>query len=66
MNDETKNKISSSMKGKNLGKKLLFQKRKSPIISLVVCTHCNKQGSSNIMKRWHFDNCKFKKVIELT
>ena len=24
------------------------------------CPHCNKTGGANIMKRWHFDNCKFK------
>ncbi len=26
----------------------------------VTCPHCSLQGSSNIMKRWHFDNCKHK------
>jgi hypothetical protein len=24
------------------------------------CPHCNKAGRSNIMKRWHFNNCKWK------
>lgn len=24
------------------------------------CPHCEKSGASNSMKRWHFDNCKFK------
>jgi hypothetical protein len=24
----------------------------------VVCPHCNKTGGRNLMKRWHFDNCK--------
>lgn len=26
----------------------------------VACPHCGKKGSSNIMKRWHFNRCKFK------
>jgi hypothetical protein len=25
------------------------------------CTHCGKIGGKNLMKRYHFDNCKFKK-----
>jgi len=24
----------------------------------VVCTHCKIEGGANLMKRWHFDNCK--------
>jgi len=27
---------------------------------LVKCPHCNKEGDSSNMKRWHFNNCKFK------
>jgi len=27
---------------------------------LSTCPHCNKQGSNNLMKRYHFDNCKNK------
>jgi hypothetical protein len=27
----------------------------------VVCSHCNKEGSGPVMKRFHFENCKFKK-----
>lgn len=23
-----------------------------------ICPHCNKVGSGNSMKRWHFDNCR--------
>lgn len=26
----------------------------------VTCPHCSKQGGINIMKRWHFENCKNK------
>jgi 5-methylcytosine-specific restriction endonuclease McrA len=24
------------------------------------CPHCGKEGRGNLMKRWHFDNCKHK------
>lgn len=27
----------------------------------VICPHCSKLGASNLMKRWHFDNCKIDK-----
>jgi hypothetical protein len=27
----------------------------------IICTHCNKEGGDVQMKRWHFNNCKFKK-----
>lgn len=46
--EEEKNKISASLKG-----------RPSPKRD-VVCPHCQKQGGENIMKRWHFDNCKLR------
>lgn len=39
--DETKSKVAKTAKSR-------------PIIT---CPHCNKSGSSNTMKRWHFDNC---------
>ena len=29
---------------------------------IIVCPHCNKEGSSSL-KRWHFDNCKYKPDI---
>ena len=29
--------------------------------SKVTCPHCNLEGGSSAMKRWHFDNCKEKK-----
>lgn len=30
---------------------------------LVVCSHCNKQGSGPVMQRFHNDNCKHKKKL---
>ena len=31
-------------------------------LEIVVCPHCNKTGGTGIMKRWHFDRCKFKGI----
>jgi len=30
---------------------------------IITCPHCSKSGG-NAMKRWHFDNCKFKDNID--
>lgn len=27
----------------------------------VICSHCLKEGGDQAMRRWHFDNCKFKR-----
>jgi len=27
------------------------------------CPHCAKTGAGNVMKRWHFDNCKHKNYL---
>ena len=27
-------------------------------VNIKKCPHCGKEGASNNMKRWHFDNCK--------
>lgn len=48
--EESKRKMAESLKGNGLGVK---QK-------IVECPHCGKSGGSQTMKRWHFDNCKFK------
>jgi group I intron endonuclease len=47
---ETGEKRSKSMIGKNVGK----------YTELVTCPYCNKVGGINAMKRWHFDNCRYK------
>ena len=41
---ETRQKIGESNKGK--------------IYERITCPHCSKIGGNNIMKRWHFNNCK--------
>ncbi len=44
---------SHHMKGKK------FKKREQEDVT---CPHCDKVGRIEAMKRWHFDNCKFKKL----
>jgi hypothetical protein len=46
------------MKGKH-HKEESIQKLRFPKPQ-VTCPHCNKTGGSNIMGRWHFDNCKLR------
>ena len=41
--------LPSPMKGKTLGSK-----------SLLTCQHCGLSGGSNAMKRYHFDNCRYR------
>ena len=33
-------------------------------ITQVTCPHCGKTGSDNAMRRWHFNNCKFKEGLK--
>lgn len=59
---------SLSMMGKNTGPKSEeYKARKSAaykgIVNLgpkarTVCPHCGLEGGVNVMKRWHFDNCR--------
>lgn len=30
------------------------------VVKTYVCPHCKRKGTGNVMKRWHFDNCKLK------
>jgi group I intron endonuclease len=46
--DEAKAKI----KAKRALQKMTFKQ--------LECPHCGKVGASNVMNRWHFDNCKIK------
>lgn len=50
---EWRKNLGDSARGKKKGK------QKNPRKKLV-CTHCQMIGDSTNMKRWHFDNCKFK------
>lgn len=67
---ETLEKMSANRIGKCVAEdNPFFNKTHSPEVianiiksntTFYVCTHCSKSGKSNSMKRWHFDNCKFK------
>lgn len=63
---ETKDKISKSRLGKthsDESKQKMSLSQKS--IGILVCPHCNKIGTGNTMKQWHFDNCKLRFVDKL-
>ena len=47
-------KISNSLKGKS---NISLKNKKHTKIK---CIYCDKQGGLNNMKRYHFDNCKYK------
>lgn len=38
------------------------KKRKGVARKKVTCPYCNKIGGSNLMQRYHFDNCKYKVI----
>ena len=39
-------------------KRINSESQKGRTKPIVKCTHCEKQGGANLMKRYHFDNCK--------
>lgn len=57
---ETKNKISQSLLNRNL------RGENSPSFGIkrikIQCPYCEKYGANNVMKRWHFDNCRYKNI----
>lgn len=61
--EETKAKMSKSAKGKK--KSLEVRQKMSQAIlnqPKVTCSICEKTGALRSMKRWHFNNCKFKSM----
>ena len=52
LSDEHKYKLRLARLGKTISK----NKR-------IICPHCNKEGGASGMKRYHFDNCKFKEQV---
>jgi len=62
MSTETKARISAAQKDKKISeetKAKISAALKGFVQEIVQCPHCPKSGG-NIMKRYHFDNCKFK------
>lgn len=63
LSEETKIKISKSIKGKQ---KLFTENHKNSIqkrlkkfnVEQIKCPHCDKFGQYTNMKRWHFDKCR--------
>jgi len=70
MSDETKLKMSESRKGVPLSDehrlKIGEAQKGVPLGTQkqVQCPHCGKIGGISNMKRWHFDNCKYKESEE--
>jgi hypothetical protein len=68
--EEHKKAMSLSRKGKKTGpcselrKQAIraSQKGKPCNNPIVTCPHCDKSGHSGAMMRWHFENCKKKKI----
>lgn len=54
--EERKEKIRQATTGVKKSTTINMRKPRSKVI----CPHCNKEGGSNTMRRWHFDNCKHK------
>jgi hypothetical protein len=44
------------------GKKIMNYPANRKSHDVVLCPHCDTTGKSNIMYRWHFDNCKKKDI----
>jgi len=61
VSEETKAKIKESKRGivHSVETKLkMSESAKCTVRLKVVCPHCLKEGDNNLMKRYHFDNCK--------
>jgi len=61
LSKETKLKLSKSLTGRKMTLKSK-EKMSNSAQALIItsCPHCNNIGKGNAMKRWHFNNCKFK------
>lgn len=62
--DPEKNaKMLAAMKDPEVRKRMSEGSRNKPILQ---CPHCEIQGASSQMKRWHFDNCKTLRDIKVS
>jgi hypothetical protein len=60
---EVRAKISATLTGRKIPKEVLEKRSltvKGRPKKQIKCSHCSKVGGSNLMKRWHFENCKHK------
>lgn len=63
LSEEEKNKRSMALKGIPRPKNEKWRKSQSLSQSKpYICPHCNLNGVGSAMKRWHFDNFKFKEI----
>ncbi len=61
--EETKQKISNSLKNRKLSndvKQKISETLKGVVKPTIICSYCTKEGAVVNMKRWHFENCKYK------
>lgn len=61
--EETKQKISNSLKNRKLSndvKQKISETLKGVVKPTIICSYCTKEGAVANMKRWHFENCKYK------
>jgi hypothetical protein len=64
--EDAKKQMSESLKGKirtTEFKENLSKLYKGKPKKVIVCPHCNKAGGEPQMKRYHFDNCKERKIL---
>jgi hypothetical protein len=57
---ESNAKRSAAMSGRLAHNKGKPSKNKGRVYPKVICLHCNKEGSGNAMKQYHYDNCKLR------
>jgi len=58
---ETKDKMRIGAIGKKMSKEaILKMKNNANNRPIITCPYCGKTGDNSNIKRWHFDNCKFK------
>jgi|LakMenE01Jun11ns_1017448.scaffolds.fasta_scaffold9879077_3 hypothetical protein len=67
LSEETKYKIAATLKTKNdfLKKQGLMHHNTGIIRKKTTCPICKKQGAANVIKRWHFNNCKHISSVDI-
>jgi hypothetical protein len=60
---EARRRMSDAQKGKSFSaehRQRMSDALKGRVHPKVICPHCGKEGGASALKRYHFDNCKFK------